>query len=105
MENHVGGYPGPFRSGFTRWIEQRTPSGGRADGTADIEVYGVLARAYGLTNDVAELVAAMTGTTVGEVVAAYKADNTEWARTQAVFDGPDLMALDAHLDALDRGWS
>lgn len=105
MENHVGGYPSPFRSGFTRWMEERTSPGARDDGTADIEVYGVLARAYGLTDDVAEMVAAMTGTTVGEVVAAYKADNTEWARAQAVFDGPDLLPLDAHLDAIDGGWS
>lgn len=88
-----------FRSGFTRWIEQRADP---ADRDGSIEVFGVLARTCGLSGDVADLIAAMTGTTADEVVAAYKADNTEWARTQAVFDQPDLAALEAHLDAIDR---
>jgi hypothetical protein len=83
---------------FTRWIEQPTDPDDRDD---HIEIFGVLARAYGLTDDVAYVVA-MTGTTIGEVIAAYKADNTEWIRTQAVFDQSDLAALDAHLDTIDR---
>ncbi|WP_370423126.1 hypothetical protein AB8O64_32290 [Streptomyces sp. QH1-20] len=92
-------YDSEFHSGFTRWIEQRIAPEDRDD---HIEVFGVLARVYGLTADVADVVAAMTGTTVGDVVAAYKADNTEWARTQAVFDRPDLVALEAHLDTIAR---
>ena len=92
-------YDSEFHSGFTRWIEQRMDPEDRDD---SIEVFGVLARAYYLTEDVADVVAAMTGTTIGEVIAAYKVDNTEWARTQAVFDQPDLAALEAHLDTIDR---
>ncbi|MEV4867732.1 hypothetical protein [Streptomyces syringium] len=92
-------YDSAFHSGFTRWIEQRIAPEDRDD---NIEVFGVLARACGLTAEVADVVAAMTGTTVGDVVAAYKTDNTEWARTQAVFDRPDLVALEAHLDTIAR---
>ncbi|ACZ86572.1 hypothetical protein [Streptosporangium roseum] len=86
-----------FRSGFTRWIEQRLL---RDDPDDLIEAIGFLARTEGLSPDVAEHVATMTGTMTSDVVAAYQADNTEWASTQATFDHPDLTALDDHLDTV-----
>ncbi|MFE3455135.1 hypothetical protein ACFXJ8_40065 [Nonomuraea sp. NPDC059194] len=88
-----------FHSGFTRWIEQRLL---HEDPDDLAEAIGVLARAEGLSPDVADLVAAMTGTTISDVIAAYKTDNTEWARTQATFDRSDLAALDDHLDMIAR---
>ncbi|WP_043633820.1 hypothetical protein [Nonomuraea candida] len=86
-----------FHSGFTRWIERRLLCED-ADGLT--EAIGFLARTQGLSPDVADQVAAMTGTSAGDVIAAYRADNTAWAGTQATFDRPDLTALDAHLDAV-----
>ncbi|MFB4279148.1 MULTISPECIES: hypothetical protein [unclassified Nonomuraea] len=86
-----------FHSGFTRWMEQRLL---REDPDDLIEAIGILARTEGLPSDVADFVAAMTGTTTSDVIAAYKTDNTAWARTQAVFDRPDLTALDDHLDTI-----
>lgn len=41
-------YPSEFRSGFTRWIEQRMA---HEDAEDLIEVFGVLARTGGLTEE------------------------------------------------------
>lgn len=89
-----------IHSGFTDWIRRRLPAAPRPQGDDSddlVEVIGYLARTQGLPHDVADMVAAMTGTTVAEVTAAYRADNTAWAGAQAVFDRPDLAALDEHL--------
>jgi hypothetical protein len=86
-----------FHSGFTRWIEQRLLPEDPDDLT---EAIGFLARTEGLSPEVAEHVATMTGTRTSDVIAAYQADNTAWADTQATFDRPDLAALDDHLDAV-----
>lgn len=84
-----------FHSGFIDWIRQRLLA--RDDSDDLVEVIGYLARTQGLPHDVADLVAAMTGTTIAEVIAAYQADNTAWAGTQAIFDRPELTALEEHL--------
>ncbi|MFC4122805.1 hypothetical protein [Nonomuraea zeae] len=86
-----------FGSGFTCWIEQRLLREDRDDLT---EAIGFLARTEGLSLDVAEHVATMTGTTASDVIAAYKADNSKWAGTQATLDRPDLAALDDHRDTI-----
>lgn len=86
-----------FTSGFTRWIEKRLL---HDDPDDLIEAIGFLARTEGLSPDVADHVATMTGTMASDVIAAYRGDNTEWAGTQATFDRPDLAALDDHLDTV-----
>ncbi|MEQ4718998.1 hypothetical protein [Nonomuraea sp. B19D2] len=78
-----------FHSGFTRWIEQRLL---REDHDDLTEAIGFLARTEGLSPDVVDHVATMTGTTVSDVIAAYQADNTAWAGTQAAFDRSYLAA-------------
>lgn len=87
-----------FHSGFIDWIRRRLLAGDDSDDL--VEVIGYLARTQGLPHDVADLVAAMTGTTIAEVVAAYRADNTAWTGTQAIFDRPELAALEEHLTAI-----
>jgi hypothetical protein len=88
-----------FDSGFTCWTEQRLLGEDPDDLT---EAIGFLARTEGLSPDVADHVATMTGTLTSDVIAAYQADNTEWAAIQATFDRPDLTALDDHLDTVAR---
>ncbi|MFI7453494.1 hypothetical protein ACIBQX_38810 [Nonomuraea sp. NPDC049714] len=76
-----------FHSGFTCWIEQRLL---REDPDDLTEAIGALARTEGLSPQVADHVAAMSGTTSKDVVTTCQGDDTECAGAPETFDRPDL---------------
>ncbi|SEL50071.1 hypothetical protein [Streptacidiphilus jiangxiensis] len=96
-----------WRTGFTRWIEQQARDNGVVDRDipeALLWCWSTTARTTGLDPEDIVDIARCTGASLNDVVAAYQRDHHEWTADQAVFDQPDLADLDAHLDAVARGW-
>ncbi|RAG85859.1 hypothetical protein DN069_10190 [Streptacidiphilus pinicola] len=92
-----------WRTGFTRWIEQQARDNGVTDHDipeALLWCWSTAARTTGLDPDDIAEIAHATRAAESDVVAACERDNSQWEADQTRFEQPDLVALDAHLDAV-----